>query len=90
MKMNEIETQAGLPETAGYRYAKKTGNQLHVAGQIPVDSCGDIVAVTNPYRQAQQCLVNLELLLNCHDFTKGDIQLLTIHVVGDRENLTST
>ena len=89
MQMNEIETQAGLAETAGYLYAKKTGNQLHVAGQVPVDSCGDIVGMADPYRQAQQCLANLGLLLNCHDFEKSDIQHLTIYVVGDRDNLSS-
>ena len=87
--MNEIETQAGLPQTGGYLYAKKTGNQLHVAGQVPVDSSADIVGVTDPYRQAQQCLDNLKLLLKCHDFEINDIQHLTIYVVGDRENLTS-
>ena len=84
--MNEIETLAGLAKTAGYRYAKKAGNQLHVAGQVPVDSCGDIA---DPYRQAQQCLANLELLLNCHDFGENDIQHLTVYVVGGRDGLTS-
>jgi enamine deaminase RidA (YjgF/YER057c/UK114 family) len=75
--MNEIEIQAGLPQTADYLYARKIGNQLHVAGQVPVDSSGNIVGVAAPYRQAQQCLVNLALLLNCHDFEKT----LTAHGV---------
>jgi len=87
--MNEIETQAGLARTPGYRYARKTGNQLHVSGQVPIDTSGDIVGETDPYVQAQQCLANLELLLKCHDFEITDIQHLTIYVVGNRENLTS-
>lgn len=86
--MNEIETQAGLPKTPGYRYAKKAGNQLHVSGQVPIDTSGDIVGKTDPYAQAQQCLANLELLLKCHDFEINDIHNLTIYVVGDRANLT--
>ena len=85
--MNEIETQAGLAETAGYLYAKKIGSQLHVAGQVPTDPSGDIVGIDDPYRQAHQCLASLELLLKCHDFEKRDIQHLTIYVVGDRESL---
>ena len=87
--MNEIETQAGLPKTAGYLYAKRTGNQLHVSGQVPIDTSGDIVGKADPYKQAQQCLANLELLLKCHGFEIDDIQHLTIYVVGGRENLSS-
>lgn len=87
--MNKIEIQAGLPETAGYLYAKRAGNQLHVSGQVPMNASGDIVGKADPYRQAQQCLANLELLLKCHGFETGNIQHLTIYVVGDRGNLTS-
>jgi len=87
--MNEIETQAGLPDTAGYRYARKIGNQLHVSGQVPTDTSGDIVGKTDPYKQAQQCLANLKLILKCHDFEANDIQHLTIYVVGDRISLTN-
>jgi enamine deaminase RidA (YjgF/YER057c/UK114 family) len=87
--MNEIEIQAGLAETAGYRYAKRTGNQLHVSGQVPINTFGDIVGKTDPYKQAQQCLANLNLLLRCHDYQISSIQHITIYVVGDRESLTS-
>ena len=85
--MNEIEEKAGLPKTPGYRYAKQVGNQLHVSGQVPQNESGVIVAMSNPYKQAQQCLANLELLLNCHHFGKNDIQHITIYVVGNRDNL---
>jgi hypothetical protein len=40
--MNEIEREAGLPETAGYRYAKRIDNQLHVSGQVPHDSTDEL------------------------------------------------
>lgn len=86
--MNEIEEKAGLPATPGYRYAKHVGNQLHISGQVPHNKSGLIVAISNPYEQAQQCLANLELLLNCYHFGKGDIQHITIYVVGNRENLS--
>jgi len=87
--MNDIETRAGLAPTPGYRYAKVTGNQLHVAGQVPRDSSGSIVGINDPYTQAVQCLSNLKILISCYDFFERDIQLLTIYVVGPRDNLTT-
>jgi enamine deaminase RidA (YjgF/YER057c/UK114 family) len=86
--MNEIEREAGLPETAGYRYAKRIDNQLHVSGQVPHDSTGEIVGEDDPGIQARQCLVNLEVLLKVHGFNNNDIQHMTVYVVGERDNLS--
>jgi enamine deaminase RidA (YjgF/YER057c/UK114 family) len=85
--MNDAEIKSGLAPTPGYRYAKVTGNQLHVAGQVPQDSDGNIVGIDDPYTQASQCLKNLKILLSCYDFFERDIQHLTIYVVGPSENL---
>ncbi len=87
--MNEIETKAGLASTPGYRYAKLTGNQLYVAGQVPQDSSARTVGVDDPYAQAVQCIANLKVLMSCYDFSAQDIQHLTIYVVGPRDNLTT-
>jgi len=87
--MNEIETKSGLASTPGYRYARLTGNQLYVAGQVPQDTSGAIVEVDDPYTQAAQCLANLKTLMSCYDFNSTDIQHLTIYVVGPRNNLTT-
>jgi len=87
--MNEIETKSGLASTPGYRYARLTGNQLYVAGQVPQDTSGAIVEVDDPYTQAAQCLANLKTLMSCYDFNSTDIQHLTIYVVGPRDNLTT-
>jgi enamine deaminase RidA (YjgF/YER057c/UK114 family) len=89
MTMNEIEIKAGLAQTPGYLYARRTGNELHVSGQVPNNASGEIVGKADPHQQAQRCLANLEALLNVHDFEKKDIQHLTIYVVGCRENLTT-
>ena len=86
--MNEVETKAGLPKTAGYLYAKRIGNQLFVSGQVPHDNLRQIIGENDPYKQAQQCLTNLDMLLKCHCFVQHDIQHLHIYVIGDRENLT--
>lgn len=85
--MNEVEKKSGLPKTAGYLYAKQIGNQLFVSGQVPHNNLREIVGKNDPYKQAQQCLINLGMLLNCHCFDKNDIQHLNLYVVGDRENL---
>ena len=87
--MNEIELKAGLAKTPGYRYASLSGDQIHVAGQVPQDSSGQIRDINDPYGQATRCLRNLEILLACYDFAMNDIRHLTVYVVGARENLTT-
>lgn len=87
--MNDSETKSGLAPTPGYRYAKVTGDQLHVAGQVPRDSAGNIVGIDDPYAQVLQCLTNLKILMSCYDFSAGDVQHLTIYVVGSRNDLAA-
>jgi enamine deaminase RidA (YjgF/YER057c/UK114 family) len=84
--MNERELEAGLPQTPGYRYAKRNGNQLYVAGQVPNDATGSIVS-EDTFSQAKQCLENLETILWCYEFSTDDIQHITIYVVGEQRNL---
>ena len=86
--MNEIEKKAGLPSTAGYIYAKRIKNQLYISRQVPHDASGNVVGENDPYKQTNQCLTNLELLLKTHSFDTSDIQRMVIYVVGDRKNLT--
>ena len=86
--MNELEIENGLAPTPGYRYASRIGDQLFVAGQVPLDSSGEIVGSEEPDNQAQKCLENLETLLGIHDFSMEDVQQLTIYVVGPTERLS--
>ena len=79
--------KAGLAQTPGYRYASVSGDHIHVAGQVPQDSSGQICNINDPYGQATRCLRNLELLLGCYDFAMNDIRHLTVYVVGAHENL---
>jgi len=85
--MNEEEVEAGLSETPGYRYAKRVGAQLHIAGQVPMNSEGELVG-TDPHSQVKACLANLERLLRCHEFVENDIQRLTLYVVGTQATLS--
>ncbi len=85
--MNEHELTAGLAPTPGYRYADRVGDHLYVAGQVPLDAEGTLVGADDPATQARQCLDNLRVLLGVHGFTVDDLRHLTIHVVGEHQNL---
>ena len=86
--MNETELDAGLPETPGYRYAERVDNELFVAGQVPQDRSGAIVAVGDPPGQATVCLDNLATVLDVNGFTVGDVRRLVVYVVGEQHDLT--
>jgi enamine deaminase RidA (YjgF/YER057c/UK114 family) len=85
---NDAERRAGLAPTPGYRYADRAGDQLFVAGQVPLDGEGQLVGRQDAAAQTTQCLENLRTLLTVHGFDVGDVRHLTIHVVGDRSALT--
>lgn len=87
--MNEIEIAAGLAPTPGYRYADQVGQQLYVAGQVPLDAHGDLVGPDDPAAQARQCLKNLTLLLGARGFATRDVRHLSIHVVGQHDALVA-
>lgn len=84
--MNEIETAAGLPQSPGYRYADLVGGRLFVAGQVPLDASGEVVAGGADVHAAQ-CIANLLTLVESRGFTREDIHQLTIYVVGEHANL---
>lgn len=87
--MNEAELSAGLSATPQYRYADRLGDRLFVAGQVPLDSHGQLVGPEDPSTQALQCLRNLERLLAVHAFQVKDIRQLVVYVVGDQTSLAA-
>lgn len=87
--MNEAEIKAGLPATPQYQYAQRIGEQLFVAGQVPNDALGHIVAPGDARAQAEQCLLNLRTVLAVHGFVMSDIRKLLVYVVGDQAALSS-
>ena len=87
--MNEAELNAGLSATQQYRYADRLGDRLFVAGQVPLDSHGNLIGPQDPTAQALQCLRNLERLLAVHEFQVTDIRQLVVYVVGDQASLSA-
>jgi enamine deaminase RidA (YjgF/YER057c/UK114 family) len=87
--MNEAEVRAGLPGTPQYQYAQQIGDQLFVAGQVPNDALGQIVAHGDSQAQATQCLLNLRAVLAVHGFNTADIRRLVVYVVGEQAALSA-
>ncbi len=85
--MNDDELAAGLAPTPKYRYADVVGNQLFVAGQVPLDSTGELVGLGDPALQAATCLDNLRIVLQVNGFDVADLRHLTVYVVGEHQNL---
>ncbi|HKJ13192.1 MAG TPA: RidA family protein [Ornithinimicrobium sp.] len=79
-----------LAVSPGYRYAERVGEQLFVAGQVPLDGHGQLVAAHDPAAQANQCLDNLAVVVEAHLFLLEDVRHLRIHVVGPRQALVDT
>ncbi len=84
---NSEELAAGLAPTPSYRYAEVVGDELFVAGQVPLDGAGDLVEPDAPSPQAKRCLDNLRTLIGVHGFELGDVRHLTVHVVGPHQHL---
>jgi enamine deaminase RidA (YjgF/YER057c/UK114 family) len=87
--VNENEVAAGLAATPGYRYTELVGDELFIAGQVPLDSTGEMLGLADPSLQAKACLDNVLAVLETHGFAVGDIRRLVIYVVGEHENLLS-
>ena len=85
--MSEAELRAGLAPTPGYRYADRVGSQLFVAGQVPLDRHGALLALGDAAGQATACLDNLQTLLEVHGFAVHHIRRLVIYVVGEHQHL---
>lgn len=85
--MNEDELAAGLAVTPGYRYAEVEGDQLFVAGQVPLDSSGSLAGTNDVAVQATACLDNLRTLLGVYAFEVADVRHMVVYVVGEHQDL---
>ncbi len=85
--MNDEELAAGMAPTPGYRYADVVDDRLFVAGQVPLDGDGSLLAPDDPGAQAVACLDNLATLLGVHGFEVADVRHLTVYVVGPHRHL---
>ncbi len=86
-ELNNAEIEAGLAETPGYRYADVVGQQLFVAGQVPLDGNGELMARGDAAGQAVACLDNLRLVVETNGFALDDVHQLVVYVVGEHQNL---
>jgi enamine deaminase RidA (YjgF/YER057c/UK114 family) len=85
--VNDAERTAGLAPTPGYRYADVVDDRIFVAGQVPLDASGGLVAPGDAAGQARACLDNLRTLVGVHGCSMHAVHHLAIHVVGGRDVL---
>jgi enamine deaminase RidA (YjgF/YER057c/UK114 family) len=54
-----ISTGTEWETKVGYSRAVRVGHQIHVSGTTATDENGEIVGVSDPYRQTKQALANI-------------------------------
>ena len=65
----------------GFSPAAGVGNLIFVAGQVPVDTGGDIVGDGDCGVQSQQCFLNIEKSLIAAGATMADVVKITAFIV---------
>jgi enamine deaminase RidA (YjgF/YER057c/UK114 family) len=60
MNRQTISTGTEWEAKVGYSRAVRVGDQVHVSGTTATNEDGDVVGVSDPYRQTQQALANVE------------------------------
>lgn len=59
MSRQIISTGTEWETKVGYSRAVRVGHQIHVSGTTATDENGEIVGVSDPYRQTKQALANI-------------------------------
>lgn len=73
----------------GYSQAFRVGSLVHIAGQIPHDENGDLVAEHDPRGQAEAAFANLNRVLAGIGASKRQVVDDTIYVVGLSKNFNA-
>ncbi len=72
-----------LPVSVGYSQVAEArgGRTIYVAGQVPLDTAGQLVGPGDPQSQAQQVFANVAAALAAAGATFRDVVKLTVFVV---------
>ena len=72
MSRTAIEVQSVAPPQAHYSHAIRVGNVVYIAGQVPIDSSGQLVE-GDAEAQARQVLTNLKSVVEAAGATLDDV-----------------
>ncbi len=75
-----------LSKPPSYSHVVKAGNLVFIAGQIAVNSSGDVVGAGDIEAQAQQIFANLDAAMKAAGGTREDIVATTVYII-NRDDL---
>jgi enamine deaminase RidA (YjgF/YER057c/UK114 family) len=81
MARQVLEVAGIAPPLAHYSHGIVAGGLLFIAGQVPVDRSGELVAAGDPAGQARQVLANLGAVLAAAGADLGDVVKTTTFLV---------
>jgi len=71
----------------GYSQAIKSGDLIHVSGQLSLDEAGDFRHADDFAAQLQQTYVNVDKVLDHYGVTRGQVVSQTLYVVNLRQHV---
>ena len=74
----------------GYSQAIKSGDLIHVSGQLALDETGGFRHADDFAAQLEQTYVNLDKVLNHYGVTRNQVVSQTLYVVNLRQNAAAT
>ncbi|MBI2170597.1 MAG: RidA family protein [Chloroflexi bacterium] len=77
----EFLNPPALSQPSGYSHVVKAGSTVYIAGQVALNSKGEIVGAGDAKAQARQVLANLEAAVKAAGGAKKDIVSITTYLV---------
>ena len=74
----------------GYSQAIKSGDLIHVSGQLSLDEAGKFLYADDFDAQLKQTYVNLDKVLDHYGVTRNQVVSQTLYVVNLRQNAAAT
>ncbi|ASQ92105.1 MULTISPECIES: RidA family protein [unclassified Streptomyces] len=74
----------------GYSQAIKSGDLIHVSGQLSLDEAGEFLSAGDFTAQLEQTYVNMDKVLDHYGVTRNQVISQTLYVVNLRQHATAT
>ncbi|MEV6129053.1 RidA family protein [Streptomyces violaceusniger] len=74
----------------GYSQAIKSGDLIHVSGQLSLDEAGEFLSAGDFTAQLEQTYVNMDKVLDHYGVTRNQVISQTLYVVNLRQHAAAT